>query len=120
TPSATSVPPLPSVGTRVSIRYRLPAESAQPMTDVVGYVDAVSPMVVVRTKSGDVVDIAPQAVISVRELSHTPVRNSEIRDLEHAAALAWPGVEQYWLNGWFLRAGLGVTSRANSAVPLDF
>ena len=90
------------------------------MTDVVGYVDAVSPMVVVRTKSGDVVDIAPQAVISVRELSHTPVRNSEIRDLEHAAALAWPGVEQHWLNGWFLRAGLGVTSRANSAVPLDF
>ena len=55
----------------------------------------------------------------MRELSHAPVRASEIRALEHAAALAWPGVEQQWLGGWLLRAGHGVTSRANSAIPLD-
>jgi ribosomal protein S18 acetylase RimI-like enzyme len=49
-----------------------------------------------------------------------PVRASEIRALEHAAALAWPGTEQCWQGGWLLRAGGGYTSRANSAVPLDF
>ena len=48
------------------------------------------------------------------------MRASEIRALEHAAALAWPGTEQHWQDGWLLRAGGGHTSRANSAVPLDF
>jgi len=48
------------------------------------------------------------------------VRASQIRNLEHAAALAWPGTEQQWHNGWLQRAGGGHTSRANSAVPLDF
>jgi GNAT superfamily N-acetyltransferase len=77
-------------------------------------------MVVVRTKSGDAVEIDPADVVSVRELSHAPVRNSEIRALEHAAALAWPGTEQHWHDGWLLRAAGGHTSRANSAVPLLF
>ncbi|KKB99091.1 hypothetical protein, partial [Mycobacterium nebraskense] len=44
-----------------------------------------------------------------------PVRTSEIRALEHAAAAASPGVERAWLEGWLLRAGDGV----NYAVPLD-
>ena len=48
------------------------------------------------------------------------MRAAEIRALEHAAALAWPGTEQHWHDGWLLRAGGGYTSRANSAVPLDF
>ena len=52
-------------------------------------------------------------------LSDTPVRASEIRALEHADALAWPGVEQHWLDGWLLRAGRGGVYDANSAVPLD-
>jgi N-acetylglutamate synthase len=38
--------------------------------------------------------------------------------VEHAAALAWPGLEQQWLGGWLLRAANGHTHRANSAVPL--
>lgn len=109
----------PTPGTRVSLRYRLPSGSARPLTDVVGHVEQVEPTVLVRTKSGELVDIDPGAIVSVRELSHTPVRASEIRALEHAAALAWPGTEQHWHRGWFLRAGGGVTSRANSAVPLD-
>lgn len=74
----------------------------------------------VRTKAGGMVSISPDDVVAVRELSHTPIRASEIRNLEHAAALAWPGTEQHWHNGWLLRAGGGHTSRANSAVPLDF
>lgn len=113
------MPALPTPGTRVSLRYRLPAGSAKPLTDVVGHVEQVEPTVLVRTKSGELVDISPADVVSVRELSHTPVRASEIRALEHAAALAWPGTEQHWHRGWFLRAGGGATSRANSAVPLE-
>jgi GNAT superfamily N-acetyltransferase len=113
------MPALPTPGTRVSLRYRLPAGSAKPLTDVVGHVEQAEPTVLVRTKSGELVDIAPDDIVSVRELSHTPVRASEIRALEHAAALAWPGTEQHWQGGWFLRSGGGVTSRANSAVPLE-
>ncbi|TGD89051.1 GNAT family N-acetyltransferase [Mycolicibacterium sp. CH28] len=110
---------IPSVGARVSIRYLLPAGSSPPMTDVIGHVQSLDP-VVLRTKSGELVSIAPADVMAVRELSDRPVRASEIRALEHAAALAWPGTEQHWHDGWLLRAGGGYTSRANSAVPLDF
>ena len=51
-------------------------------------------MLVIRTKSDGLVEVAPDDVVSVRELSHAPVRTSQIRALEHAAALAWPGTEQ--------------------------
>lgn len=109
-----------TVGDRVSLRYRVP----DGFSDVVGEIEALTPVVSVRTKSGETVHIAPGDVVSVRELSHVTVRNSEIRALEHAAALAWPGTEQHWHDGWLLRAGPGVgdgyTSRANSAVPLLF
>ncbi|OBJ93656.1 GCN5 family acetyltransferase [Mycolicibacterium fortuitum] len=113
------MPDLPVLGSRVSLRYRLPAGSAKPLTDVIGHLERLEPTVVIRTKDGELVDIAPADVVTVRELSHTPVRASEIRALEHAAALAWPGVEQQWSGGWLLRAGHGITSRANSAIPLD-
>lgn len=106
---------LPAVGNRVSIRYRLD----DGLTDVIGHLEAVSPMVRVRTVSDGTVEVAPSAIVSVRELSHRPVRNSEIRALEHAAALAWPGTERQWVGGWLARAAGGHTSRANSAVPLD-
>lgn len=112
---------MPSIGSRVSLRYRIPSTLTDAtMTDVVGHLEALDPVVVVRTKSGEGVEIDPADVVSVRELSHAPVRNSEIRALEHAAALAWPGTEQHWQDGWLLRAGSGHTSRANSAVPLLF
>lgn len=111
---------LPPVGSRVSIRYRLPAGTTPPMTDVIGELQAADPLIVVRTKSDGVVEVPPADVVAVRELSVVPVRTSEIRALEHAAALAWPGTEQSWHDGWLLRAAGGYTSRANSAVPLDF
>jgi GNAT superfamily N-acetyltransferase len=107
---------VPTVGDRVSLRYRVP----DGLSDVVGEIEALTPLVSVRTKSGETVHIEPTDVVSVRELSHVTVRNSEIRALEHAAALAWPGTEQHWCDGWLLRAGGGYTSRANSAVPLLF
>jgi GNAT superfamily N-acetyltransferase len=108
----------PEVGTRVSLRYRLPAGSIPPMSDVVGHLREVGPTLRVETKAGDVVAIPATEVVSIRPLSAAPVRNRDIRNLEHAAALGWPGVEQQWIDGWLLRFGHGSTRRANSAVPL--
>jgi GNAT superfamily N-acetyltransferase len=110
---------LPEVGTRVSLRYRLPAGAVPPLTDVVGQLLEVGAVLRVRTKRGDVVDVAAADVVAVKALSAVPVRTGDIRNLEYAAALAWPGVEQQWIDGWFLRYGHGSTRRANSAVPLE-
>jgi N-acetylglutamate synthase len=110
---------LPPVGTRVSLRYRLPAGSERPLTDVVGHLVEVVPTIRVRTKSAELVDVSPGDVVAVRVLTDAPVRNSQIRNLEHAAALAWPGLEQQWLHGWLLRLSGGASHRANSAVPLE-
>ncbi len=109
---------LPELGTRVSLRYRLPAGSVPPLSDVVGHLVDVGPTLRVRDKRGDVVTVAAADVVTVRPLPAAPVRTSQIRNLEHAAALGWPGVEQQWLDGWLLRFGHGSTRRANSAVPL--
>ena len=109
----------PELGTRVTVRYRRPHGSVPPLTDVIGHLLDIAPLVRVQTKTGAVVQFSPAEVVAVRALSDAPVRASEIRTLEHAAALAWPGVEQHWLDGWLLRAGHGVTHSANSAVPLD-
>jgi len=112
------MPDIPAVGTRVSLRYRLPAGSVPPLSDVVGHLLDVGSTLSVRTKRGDVVDVSAADVVAIRALSDQPVRTGDIRNLEHAAALAWPGVEQQWLGGWLLRSGRGSTRRANSAVPL--
>ncbi|MCG5432210.1 GNAT family N-acetyltransferase [Mycobacterium sp. MYCO198283] len=104
---------------RVAIRYRLAPGSVPPLTDVIGVVVSDAPRWRVRTRSGEEVEVDPADVLSVRELPEAPVRASDIRRLEHAAAFAWPGVEQRWLDGWLLRYGHGETTRANSAVPLE-
>jgi N-acetylglutamate synthase len=109
----------PQPGTRVTVRYRRPPGSVPPLTDAVGHLLGIEPLVRVQTKTGAVVQIAPADVVAVRALSDAPVRTSQIRALEHAAALAWPGAERQWLEGWLLRAGHGVTYGANSAVPLQ-
>lgn len=109
---------LPAVGTRVSLRYRLPHGSEPPLTDVIGHLVATDPAIQIRTKTGAVVEIAADDVVAVRMLTDSPVRTSQIRATEHAAALAWPGIEQQWIDGWLLRGAGGYTHRANSAVPL--
>jgi hypothetical protein len=108
----------PDPGTRVTVRYRRPAGSVPPLTDAVGHLLAVDPIVRVRTKTGAVVEFAPSDAVALRVLTDTPIRTSQIRALEHAAAAAWPGSEQLWLEGWLLRAGHGGGLAANSAVPL--
>jgi len=110
---------LPPVGTRVSLRYRRPAGSVPPLTDVIGHLIETGARLKVETKTGAVVEIAPDDVVAVRALTAAPVRTSQIRATEHAAALAWPGTEQMWIDGWLLRGAGGHTHRANSAVPLD-
>jgi len=109
----------PDLGTRVTVRYRRRAGSIPPLTDAVGHLLAVDPVVRLRTKTGAVVECAPADVVALRILTDTPVRTSEVRALEHAAAAAWPGMEQTWLAGWLLRAGPGAEIEANSGVPLD-
>jgi hypothetical protein len=64
----------PVVGTRVVIRYRRPAGSVPPLTDVIGYLLQVDPVVKVRTKRGTVVDVAPADVVIVRAVGDPPVR----------------------------------------------
>lgn len=119
TTGSTDAPELPPVGTRVTVRYRRPAGSQPPLTDVIGHLLAATGTIAVRTKAGEVIRIEPASVVAVRVLTDAPVRTSQIRALEHAAALAWPGAEQQWLDGWLLRFGHGITNRANSALPLD-
>ena len=109
----------PDLGTRVTVRYRRAKGSVPPLTDAVGHLLAVDPLVRVRTKTGAVVEFAPADVVALRALTDAPMRTSDIRALEHAAAAAWPGDEQEWLDGWLLRAGPGAALAANSAMPLD-
>lgn len=113
----------PALGTRVMVRYRLGEGSVPPLTDAVGHLLAVDPVVRLQTKTGAVVECSPADVVMLRVLTFAPVRTSDIRVLEHAAAMAWPGVEHAWLEGWLLRAGSptreGTWLTANSAVPLD-
>lgn len=109
----------PEPGTRVTVRYRRPAGSVPPLTDAVGHLLEVDPVVRVRTKTGAVVECSPADVVALRVLTDAPVRASAIRALEHAAAAAWPGAEHTWLDGWLLRAGRTADLCANSAVPLD-
>ena len=65
---------LPEVGTRVSIRYRRPAGSVPPLTDVVGYLLAVDPVVRVENKRGEVVVITPADLVAVRAVGDPPTR----------------------------------------------
>ncbi|OBF24395.1 hypothetical protein A5725_07260 [Mycobacterium kubicae] len=109
----------PSLGTRVTVRYRRPLGSAPPLTDAVGQLLAVEPVVRVQTKSGAIVSCSPSDVVALRVLTDTVVRTADIRNLEHAAAAAIPGLDREWLDGWLLRAGTDVDPMLNSAVPLD-
>lgn len=90
------------------------------MTDVVGHIVEAGAVVRIRTRHGEVVAVDRGDVLAVRVVPEMPVRTGEIRNLEHAAALGWPGVDHEWHQGWLLRFGRGATRRANSAVPLHY
>ncbi|GGK51762.1 N-acetylglutamate synthase, CG3035 family [Nocardia camponoti] len=105
------------IGKRVVLRYELPPGSPQPLTDVIGELVSLTP-VSVRTPDGAVVTVEPDRVVALKAVGPRPIRIGEIRSLEAAAAAAWPGLDQLWLDGWLARVGNGYTGRANSAVPL--
>ena len=65
---------LPAVGTRVSLRYRRPAGSVPPLTDVIGHLIETGTRLKVQTKTGAVVEIAPDDVVAVRALTAAPMR----------------------------------------------
>ncbi len=109
----------PPPGTRVTVRYRRPQGSVPPLTDAVGHLLEAGPVVRVRTKTGAVAEFARDDAVALRVLTDAPVRTSDIRALEHAAAAACPGVERDWVDGWLLRSDPGAGLAANSAVPLD-
>ncbi|MBF6357373.1 GNAT family N-acetyltransferase [Nocardia higoensis] len=111
--------PSPAIapGRRVVLRYRLPAGSSPPLTDVIGEVVTLDPLTV-RDSAGGTVTVTADQIVAVRVVGPRPVRTGEIRALEAAAADAWPGLECEMIDGWLARAGHGYTDRANSAVPL--
>jgi N-acetylglutamate synthase len=109
----------PRLGTRVTVRFRLPAGSVPPLTDAVGHLLSIDPVVRVRTRNDAVIECAPDDVVALRVLTDAPVRTRDIRRLERAAADAAPATEQVWLDGWLLRSGDGPALDTTSAVPLD-
>lgn len=119
--------PEPFIGDRVVVRYRLGAATPTDwrgdpdaaVSDVTGILlDDTDPLIVER--DGAPASIPRSTIVSIRLLSRQTVRNSEIRDLEVAAAHAWPGIESEVIDGWFVRTGHGISRRANSAVPIEF
>ncbi|MBV7295966.1 GNAT family N-acetyltransferase [Corynebacterium sp. TAE3-ERU12] len=117
-----------AVGRRVIVRRALTdaerATSDAKVTDLIGHVESVDPLIVRPQLRGgarsdlDPVDFSEHDVLVVKTLPDTPVRNSDIRAVETATAKAFPGIEHTWSGGWLLRAGDGITERSNSALPI--
>lgn len=117
-----------SPGDRVVVRFRKGpgspadwrADESATLSDVTGVLvaDDSSTDLVVR-RGAEELRVPGDLVVAVKVLSDKPVRNSEIRSLEVAAARGWPGTESEMIDGWLARAGGGFTRRANSAVPLE-
>lgn len=96
--------PLPTPGTRVVLRYRLPAGSTHPMTDIIGTLEATGPLIRVRAADGHHVEVASDRVVALKALGPRPVRTKDIRSVESALALASPPVHDAWVGGWWVRA----------------
>ena len=88
--SVRSLMQMPPIGTRVMIRYRLPAGSVPPLTDVIGHLMQTDPTLQVRTKRGDVVAVAVDDVVVIKALGAAPVRTSDIRT--SSTPRRWPGL----------------------------
>ncbi|MDK8767481.1 GNAT family N-acetyltransferase [Corynebacterium freneyi] len=119
------------VGRRVIVRRELTPEEAaatgKKVTDVIGRVESVDPLVVRPTSKSnggpdgtpaEPVDFTDHKVLVVKALPDLVVRNSDIRAVETATAKAFPGIEHRWAGQWLLRAGDGITERSNSALPI--
>ncbi len=88
------------------------------MSDVTGLLVSSDAAGLVVSRDDVELTIPRSAVVSVRTLSRTVVRNSQIRDLERALCAA-AGGEHAQIDGWLLQAG-GAGLRGNLAVPVEF
>lgn len=100
----------PSVGGRVSVRYRTESGVNEALGEVVG----LDPLRVRRRDGREVTITEP---VALRSLAPRTVRNSEIRRKEVELAEANPAPVQEWVEGWLARAG-AADPRENTAVPL--
>jgi RimJ/RimL family protein N-acetyltransferase len=103
------------VGDTVSLRV----VTADGPTDVVGVLlAATAERLTVRRRDGVVTEITADSVRHSRVVPPGPARRIDVADLERVAAAGWRALETEALGDWLLRASGGVTSRANSALPL--
>ncbi|MDG3010037.1 GNAT family N-acetyltransferase [Rhodococcus sp. D2-41] len=112
---------LPSLtpGTRVVLRYRLPAGSTHPMTDVIGTLEATGPLIRVRAADGHEVEVTSDRVVALKALGPRPVRTKDIRTAELALALASAPEHDAWVGGWWVRAGAEAGSAREPGSVLD-
>lgn len=89
------------------------------VTDVIGELLSIRPLVVLAQHTSTRVTIEPSRVVVLKTLSAAPVRTSDIRTVEQAIAAAFPGLSHQNIGGWLARAGDGITERSNSATPLS-
>ncbi|MGL4306712.1 MAG: GNAT family acetyltransferase [Mycobacteriaceae bacterium] len=67
---------LPTIDTRVVIRYRLGPGSSHPLTDVIGFILAADhTQLTVRTRHGKEVSVAIADVVAIKTLPPEPTRN---------------------------------------------
>lgn len=109
-----------SVGERVVVRRRI----GDQFSDVIGHVVSLEPLVLRPQVVGGypsslpTITVSPEELHIIKRLSPRRIRNSDIRAVETATALAFPGREQQWCGGWLARAGAEIAERSNSATPL--
>ena len=114
-----------AVGDRVVVRRLLP-DTPGHLSDIIGHVVSVSPLVLRPqsvggfVSSAEPIEVPDELVKVVKKLSPRRIRNSDIRAVETATAKAFPGIEHTWTRDgqWLMRAGDGITERSNSAAPL--
>lgn len=105
-------------GDRVVVRRR----HGNHLTDVIGHVVTLDPLVVRPQKVGglpsDAEAIRIDEPLIIRRLSPRRIRNSDIRAVETATARAFPGQEHELIDAWLARSGSSITERSNSATPI--
>lgn len=105
-------------GDRVVVRRR----AGSHLTDVIGHVVSLDPLVVRPQKVGGLPSEAEAIRIDdpliVRRMSPRRIRNSDIRAVETAYARAFPGQSRMLFDDWLTRAGSDIAERSNSATPI--
>lgn len=112
--------PAELVGRRVVIRRHAGERDGRRLySDVLGHlVEAGPDTLVVRRADGSRVSVPRAEVHRLKPVPERRVTTRDILAVEEVSARGWPAPETEWLGRWLLRAGGGVTGRANSVLPL--